>query len=628
MKKILIPLTLLAAAVVLTSCEDFLTKAPETSLSPDSFFTTKAALDLWANKIYNDVLPGADDLAEQNADDNSSTTSLSAIQRGTRTPSSKSWSANTWKPLRNINYMLENNKCSDASAKAMYDGVGYFFRAWFYFEKVRQYGDIPWYDHVIGSDNKEDLNKPRDARGYVMLMVLQDLDKAYDLLPARWSSDAVYHVSKDAALALKARAALFEGTFRKYHAQSDYVPVDEQTFQTESGSVTISSEYFLRQAADAASKLIGTRKLYTGNTLGLAEKATDASYREYFVLEDAETDETILSRRYSVDVLVRHGIQFTYKSNHRSASNRMVNHYLQADGTSISTREGFDWRDGRTTLPYDQMFVGRDPRMAQTLQGPGFVKVDVNETTKQHETEQISFERTFNGYRVIKYISDISHETASTSTTDFPILRYAEVLLNYAEAKAELGELTNEDIAKTIDVIRARVGMPAMATVPTTVDPMLSDYYPHARGSQLAAILEVRRERTVELFCEGFRQWDLLRWGEGALLTPKATGGVKGIWVDGLGDYDLDKDGKVDLCLYKGTKPSTTAPASNIIEIGGNWTITGGPSENVGYLTYYEKEDYVWQENRDYLWPIPADQRSLTSGALTQNPNWDDGLSY
>ena len=618
MKKIIIALSFVAAALGLTSCEDFLTKTPETTLSPDTYFSSKAELDLWANKIYNDILPTADELAELNADDNGSTSSLSAIQRGTRTPSSKSWSASTWKPLRNINYMLENNKCSDASVKAMYDGVGYFFRAWFYFDKVRQYGDIPWYDHVIGSSDVDDLNKPRDPRGYVMLQVMKDLDKAYELLPARWPSDAVYHVSKDAALALKSRAALFEGTFRKYHAGTPYVPQDSQTF----GDVTISSEYFLRQAADAASKMIGTRKLYTGNTLGLAPKATDASYREYFLLETAETDETILSRRYSVDILVRHGIQFTYKSNHRSASNRMVNHYLQSNGESMTKRSGFAYKDGEATLSYADMFVGRDPRMAQTLHGPDYVAIDGT------AHEPLSWERTFNGYRVIKYISDSSHETATTSTTDFPVLRYAEVLLNYAEAKAELGELTADDISKTIDVLRDRVGMPAMGGVPTEVDPMLMDYYPHATGSQLAAILEVRRERTVELFCEGFRQWDLLRWGEGALLTPLATGGFRGIWVNGLGEYDLDKDGKIDLCLWQGTKPATTAPATNIIEIGDQFTITGGPSANVGYLTYYGKEDYTWHEDRDYLWPIPADQRSLTKGALSQNPGWDDGLSF
>jgi hypothetical protein len=611
MKKIIIPLSLLLAAFGLSSCEDFLTKAPETTLSPDTYFSSAAELDLWANKFYNDILPGAGTVAEQNADDNCSMT-LSALQKGTRTPSSKSWSEDTWKPLRNINYMLEHNRCSDLKTKQMYDGVAYFFRAWFYYDMVRQYGDLPWYDHVIGSDNKEDLNKPRDPRGYVMLKVLQDLDKAYELLPAKWSTDAVYHVSKDAALAFKSRVALFEGTFRKYHAGTAFVPQDEQTF----GDVTISSEYFLRQAADAAGRLVGTRSLYTGNTMGLAEKATDASYREYFLLETAETDETILARRYSVDVLVRHGIQFDYKSQHRSASNRFVYHYLKRDGSTIALKD--------TTLTYAEMFENRDPRMAQTLQGPGYKAIDGD------KPEQISFERTFNGYRVIKYISDSSHETATTSTTDYPLIRYAEVLLNYAEAKAELGELTKADIDATINVIRARVGMPAMTDVPTTVDPIIGAVYKKSlNGEYLSApILEVRRERTVELFCEGFRQWDLLRWGLGAKVTPYGTGGFRGIWIPDLGDLDLDGDKKVDLCVYRGEKPTTSAPATNIIKIGdSNWTLTGGSGDSNGFLTYYEAEKNVWDEGRDYLWPIPADQRTLTGLALTQNPGWDDGLT-
>ena len=637
MKKIIIPFALMVAAFAASSCEDFLTKKPETSLSPETYFSSAAELDIWANKFYNDILPSAGTLAELSADDNGSSSSLSAIQKGTRTPSSKSWSADTWKPLRNINYLLENNRCSDQSTKLMYDGVAYFFRAWFYYEMVRQYGDIPWYDHVIGSADKEDLNKPRDPRGYVMMKVLQDLDKAYELLPARWSSDAVYHVSKDAALALKSRAALFEGTFRKYHAGSEFVPVDEQTF----GDVTISSEWFLRQAVDAAGKMVGTRQLYKDNTLGLAANPVNASYREYFILENAETNETILSRRYSVDVLVRHGIQFDYKNHRQSASLEFTSHYLQKNGQPVQDRTSHE------TLSYYDLFQDRDPRMAQSLQGPGFLMVDLDEESsenpKPHKTEQLSWERTFNGFRIIKFISDATHEGATTSTTDYPLIRYPEVLLNYAEAKAELGELTQDDISKTIDVIRARVGMPAMQ-MPTMADGFLNDYYSnaknHASDLQLALILEVRRERTVELFCEGFRQWDLLRWGEGALLTPKGTGGFKGIYIKGseVGtDIDLDKDGKADLYLYRGTKGTTHAPATNQIQLGSGYQLVRetadgkgwelSPAGEGGYLTYWFAEDYEWNEERDYLWPIPADQRTLTGFALSQNPGWDDGLS-
>lgn len=606
MKKIRYFITLLTGAFCLVSCQDdFLTKTPETSLSPGTFFSSKAELDLWANRFYSRGFSTPEDLAELTADDIVSATSLSGIQKGTRNPSS-TWSSGTWAPLRDINYLLENNRCQDAAVKDMYDGVAYYFRALYYYKKVRVYGDIPWYDKVIGSGDTESLKKPRDPRGYVMLKCMEDLDKAYERLPEKWSSSPLYHVSKDAALALKARIALFEGTFRKYHAGTPYVPQDEQTFD----GVTISSEYFLRQAADAAGRLLGKHSLYTGNTLGLAKKANGASYREFFVLEDAAEDETILSRRYSVDILIRHGIQFDLKSKRMSATTRLVNHYLQSDGKPIQERAGWE------TLSYKDAFTDRDPRMAQTLHGPSYKALGGD------GHEEIAFDRTFNGYRVIKYISDSSHETATTSTTDYPLFRYAEVLLNYAEAKAELGELTDADVAATIDLLRTRVGMPAMGTVPTTVDPLMEQYYPNAQGAQKAAILEVRRERTVELVAEGFRQWDLLRWGEGKWLTPKSVGGFGGCYFAGLGEYDMDGDGKMDILLYQGDKPATSVKATNQIELGTNYTLSEGDH---GYLTYYASEDYDWVEGRDYLWPIPVSERSITGGALTQNPGWDDG---
>ena len=606
MKRIFSILALSVAVVLSASCEDFLTKAPETNMSPDSYFKSKAELEMWTNNFYVDILPDAEDLVGQVADDHF-TSSLNTVQKGTRTPSSKSWSENTWKPLRRINYFFENNKCTDASANATYEGVAYFFRALFYFNKVRQYGDIPYYDKVIGSADAELLNKPRDSRGYVMLKVMEDLDKAYELLPEKWEAYSVYKVTKDAAMALKSRAALFEGTFRKYHAGTEYVPQDEQTFD----GVTISSKWFLEQAADAASKVMGKHSLYTGNTLGLASKATKASYREYFILEDAETSETILSRRYNVDLLIRHGVQFNMKNVRHSATTRFVNHYLQADGTPIQNRK--DWQ----TLSYHDVFQNRDPRMEQTLHGPAYVAYG----GKGHE--MMTFDRNLSGYRVIKFISSTDHENSTTSTTDYPLFRYAEVLLNYAEAKAELGTLTADDLAKTVNVIRARVGMPGLSAVPTEPDALMKEYYPNAKGEQLAAILEIRRERTVELFCEGFRQWDLLRWNEGKWLTPKATSGFQGIYIPGYGEYDLDKDGKMDICVYDGAgdNPKTSVPATNVIKTGAGWTLSDGTS---GYLTYYASEDYAWDDSKDYLWPIPVDQRSATYGALSQNPGWSD----
>ena len=619
MKRIYYILTALVAAMTFSSCEDFLTKAPKTALSADSFFITASDLELWTNKFYSDLLEDTD-IAETYADDMMGS-SLSAIQKGTRTTSSKSWSTpsvgsdnyissnGTFTPLMNINYFLEHSSnCKDEAVREKYNGVAYFFRAYFYYKMVRQYGDMPWYDYVIGSADVASLNKPRDPRGYVMMKVLEDCDKAYERLPEAWAAGPLFHVSKNAAMALKARAALFEGTFRKYHAGTEFVPNDQETY----GDVTVSSEWFLNQAVEAAKTIMGKKSLYTGSTMGLAPVAKNASYREFFILEDADPNETIFGRAYKYDetVMVRHGIQFDMKNGKRSATQRFMNHYLKKDGTAYTEEE-------LATMEYNDQFQGRDPRMAQTVHGPKYVAV--GETA--HET--LDWERTLNGYRIIKYISDASGEGATTSTTDFALFRYAEVLLNYAEAKAELGQLTDADVAATIDLIRDRVGMTKMGKVPTTVDPVMEKYYPNAKGAQKAAILEIRRERTVELCFEGFRQWDLLRWKEGKWLTPASTKGFQGIYLPGLGEYDLDKDGKMDICVYQGTKPSTTAPASNVLEIGKNWTLSEGTKGN---LTYYASENYTWDEGKDYLWPIPEDQRQITNGALSQNPGWTDGL--
>ena len=607
------------SAVMFASCEGFLTKVPKTALSPDSFIITASELELWTNKFYSDLLEDTD-IAETFADDMMGS-SLSALQKGTRTTSSKSWSTpsvnsdgyissnGTFTPLMNINYFLEHSSnCQDEAVREKYNGVAYFFRAYFYYKMVRQYGDMPWYDYVIGSADAASLNKPRDPRGYVMMKVLEDCDKAYERLPEAWAAGPLFHVSKNAAMALKARAALFEGTFRKYHAGTPYVPNDEETYDGK----TVSSQWFLEQAVEAAKTIMGKKSLYTGNTMGLAPIAKNASYREFFVLEDADPNETILGRAYRSDeaVTVRHGIQFDMKNGKRSATQRFVNHYLKKDGTAYTETE-------LATMEFSAQFQNRDPRLAQTIHGPNYVAV----AETAHET--LDWERTLNGYRVIKYISDASHEGATTSTSDFALFRYAEVLLNYAEAKAELGTLTAADVAATIDLIRDRVGMAKMGKVPTTVDPVMEKYYPNAKGAQKAAILEIRRERTVELCFEGFRQWDLLRWKEGKWLTPASTKGFQGIYLPGLGEYDLDKDGKIDICVYQGTKPSTTAPSSNVLEIGKNWTLTEGTKGN---LTYYASENYTWDEGKDYLWPIPEDQRQITNGALSQNPGWSDGL--
>ena len=602
MKNIFIIFAAFAAAVFSTvSCDDdFLTKKPETSMVAGNFFHSEAELALWTNRYYVNMLDAADDLADQTADDHMST-GISARAKGTvSATSANGWSQTAWSYLRDINYFFANcQNCSDAKARAQYEGVSHFFRALFYFDMVRRFGDVPYYEDLVPSEGDE-LYKARDPRGYVMLKVMQDLDAAIELLPD--TPGDIYHVNKLTAYAFKSRAALFEGTFRKYHAGSVFVPEDTQTFD----GVTISSEWFLDQAVKAAEKVIGRKTLYTGNTLGLASSAKNACYRELFILEDADPGEVIFARRYNTALTIRHGLQFDYKNGRHSATRRFVNHYLKADGTPLTAAE-------TETMDYFTSFQNRDPRMAQTLHSPTYVAYGGT------GHEMLDWDRTWSGYRIIKHISNTDHENATTSSTDWPLIRYAEVLLNYAEAKAELGMLTNDDVAATIDVIRKRVGMTEMKTVPTVEDPVMKAYYPNAKGTQLAAILEVRRERTVELFSEGFRVWDLMRWKEGKWMTAKANGGFQGIYVPALGEYDLDHDGANDVLFYGTTKPATTVKDVNQIAIGGERTLSGATS---GYVTIFAAEKYEWNENRDYLYPIPLSQLEFKGTGLVQNPGW------
>ena len=596
MRKILFVTAGVALALGLSSCDDFLTKEPETQLSPNSFYSSDAELELWTNRFYLQ-LSAPNDMLRQYADDYVGS-SLSSIARGTRTPQNEKWGISAWQDLRWINQLFEyDSNCPDENVRKKYEGVAHFFRAWFYFDKVQKYGDIPYYDYVISDQDMESLKKPRDSRGYVMYRVMQDLDKACELLPDKWDSDPLYRLSKNAALAFKSRAALFEGTFRKYHAVADE-SVD---------GTTVSAAWFLQQAADAAGTIINSGKygVYSKNESGTG------AYRDFFILEDASDTETILARRYEgTTTMIRHDLQFYLMKNLRiSATRRFVNHYLQANGAKIQERAGWE------TESYFDSFYDRDPRMAQTLLAPGYVQVGEKEETVG------TFENAMSGYAIIKYISDSSHNTATTSTTDWSVFRYPEVLLNYAEAKAELGTLTQEDVDKSSNVIRGRVKMPglSMQEANAAPDALMSEYYPHvAEGANKGVLLEIRRERTVELVGEGFRQWDLIRWHEGRFFTPNAyaSKGFEGVYFPALGEYDMNGDGKSDVLLYRGEKPSTRLAAYDVDK---DITLSEGDR---GYVLMYNNETYVWNEERDYLWPIPEGQCIATGGILTQNPQY------
>ena len=211
MKKILMILAA-ASTIALASCEDWLDKYPLSSGSPETFFKTATDLEAYSNQFYLDVLPGTS-IYEECADNIVKDNLLNEMTDGRIVPNSGGgWS---WGALRDINTMIEYSvNCEDEAARTEYVALARFFRAYFYFEKVKRFGDVPWYDKPIAASDTEQLNKPRDSRELVMTNIIADLDDAIANLPTK---KEVYKVTKWTALALKSRVCLFEGTFRKYH---------------------------------------------------------------------------------------------------------------------------------------------------------------------------------------------------------------------------------------------------------------------------------------------------------------------------------------------------------------------------------------------------------------------------
>ena len=566
-------LLLLPLVLGVTSCE--LTKIPEDTISPDAYFQNATQLELWTNNFYAQF-DNAENAAGMNADDMIDN-SLGDVMMGQRSAADESgW---TWTRLRDINYYLQNSyRCTDAAAKQQYDGVAYFHRAYFYFIKVRRYGDVPWYDQVIKTTDTHLLYKARDSREVVMEHIMEDLDKAIEMLPTK---NDVVRVTKWTALALKSRVALFEGTFRKYHGLPN-------------------SEEYLKLAADAAEQFISqsSYKLYEEGT---------TPYRDLFNSDSAKSEEVILARTYSTTANVMHGVQFNIVNDRCGFTRRFMNHYLMADGTYYSAQPGYD------TKEFVDEVTGRDPRMAQTVLCPGYVQKGGTAVTPNGLNA-------LTGYQPIKYVGEAAYDGANKAFTDFPLFRTAEVYLNFAEAKAELGTLTQADLDKSINRIRKRANMPDLnlSTANANPDQLMKEYYPNCSSANQGVILEIRRERTIELCMEGFRIYDIIRWKEGQQLTKP----FYGCYFSGEGEYDMDNDGVNDLLLYSSDKGSFKGTAK---KLGTDVVLTGG---NSGWIHALGKITITWDENRDYLWPIPASERVLSGGALTQNPGWSDSTSF
>lgn len=598
MKKYIILIS--AALLSMTGCS-FLDKTPLDKESAETYFKTENELMMFSNNFYSSSYTiAANDEPFQNQNDLIfQVAGFSAeLRGGTNRVIPASGGGWSWSILRKINTLLDNiDKCPDVSAKEKYTAVARFFRAAFYFEKVKRFGDVPWIEHELGSDSQE-LYRPRDSRELIIDKVIDDLDYAADHL-----SDAVstFRVNRWTALAFKSRICLYEGTWRKYHTEA--TQYKEHT-----------PEYYLDLAAKAA-ELVMNSNLYS---IATPAAKTDANYRDLFKAPDANQKEFIMAIHYDGALEVCHSRGFNaIQLAGQTISRKAVNMYLMKDGSRYTDQSG--WQ----TKQFKEQIADRDPRLAQTIVNPAYRR-EGNKSGIQYP--MFNFANT--GYQSTKFLMDLGNASDNDkvasdgkSYNDIPVIRYAEVLLNYAEAKAEMGTLDQDDIKITINKIRERVGMPGldMAAANANPCPYLSSAefgYQNVSGANKGVILEIRRERAIELMQEGRSRWDdLMRWKEGKCIDQE----LLGMYFPGPGEYDLNGDGENDHCLYEGTKPDTACPV--VLEIGKGIKLTDG---NSGFVKVIPDEERAgFNENRDYLYPIPSNEITLSQGSLKQNPGWE-----
>lgn len=582
----------LALILSITACEK-LDQEPQSTTSKPAVFGSENGLQLYTNSFYS-MLPGNSTSLDAMSDYLAVKSVSNFIQEGVFAPNlSSGWS---WGDLRNINYFIANNVDPKLSPEVRknYTALARFFRAYFYFEKVKRFGDVPWINKPLAV-NDPALYAGRDSRTLVMDSVLADLDYAITNLRINNESSRST-ITKDVANALKSRICLFEGTFRKYHTQLN---------------LQGTSATWLNHAA-AASKAVMDRNAYTINTNG----GPGVSYRLVFTSNAPVATEVLLASISDQTLNVLNDANWWWTSGTYGAkasfTRTFINTYLNIDGTPFTNDPNY-----RTMLFKDEV-KNRDLRLKQTIRSGDYKRISSGVQVPAPPV----FSYTFTGYQPIKWtLDDMYYDAGSLNTNSIAMFRYAEILLNYAEAKAELGTLTDAEWASTVGTLRRRAGITGgLNAKPTVADPYLvANYFP---GISDPSILEIRRERGIELSLEGHRFNDILRWKRGELMQQEWNG----FYVPALNTpMDLNEDGILDVAFYQGAKPTPGVAGVTYVDVSS--TISGKVNSqklkngSSGELTWMTEISRKWNDKL-YLYPIPQADL-LLNPKLGQNPGWN-----
>ena len=580
----------LLLSVLFVRCQ--LEEIPVSTASKSAVFGSQQGLDLYANSFYS-ILPGRTTSLDAMADYMAVKSVPTFVQEGSFAPNlSSGW---TWTDLRNINYFLANNNdpTVPADVRLNYQGIAKFFRAFFYFEKVKRFGDVPWIGKPLDVSDPI-LYGPRDSRTLVMDSIVADIDYACANIKSL-SEPTRSLVTKYVAYALKSRICLFEGTFRKYHTEFN---------------LQGTANNWLTLASVAAKKVMddGVYSIYTTGGPG-------KSYRTVFTNGLPIASEVMLSAICDLTLSVLNDANWYWTSgtygDKASFTRTFINTYLNLDGTAFTSNPNYP------TMLFKDEVKNRDLRLKQTIRLGDYKRLSGGVLVPAPPL----FSYTFTGYMPIKWtLDDMYYDTRDLNINSISEFRYAEVLLNYAEANAELGTLTDADWAKTIGVLRTRGGITAgLSALPTVVDPYLkATYFPDISNP---VILEVRRERGIELCLEGFRFADILRWKRGPLMNQEWNGFYVPTLVTPM---DLNEDGILDVAFYQGTKPTPAVSGVTYVDVSdlvsgkaNSQKLKNGTS---GELTWMNNISRKW-EDKMYYYPIPPTD-IITNPHLTQNLGW------
>jgi hypothetical protein len=364
------------------------------------------------------------------------------------------------------------------------------------------------------------------------------------------------------------------------------------------------AEYYLRECVNACEEIISS------GVYSLVDNPSQrkTQYRDLFTNDDAcgvYTNEFIWARDYDIDLKVTYSIN-DYMVNPQHANygftRQFVNTYLMLDGTPFTSKYA-DYN----SLEMEQECADRDYRLSQTMRTPGFTR-DGGTTLWAPD---VRFSNT--GYQPIKWLTDDSSKDTNVAAiaTDVPLIRYAEVLLAYAEAKAELNEMTEDVWNVTIAPLRARAGVKSI--YPTSADPYMVEYFQNEVTDPF--ILEVRRERGVELTMENSRYQDIIRWHQGELFARPWVG----VWIKAVDQpIDLNGDGTAETIVSANSSLKSTCnilPIDAASEVGNK--LSNGTYGNILPATRLERN---WQDYK-YVRPIPSTARQENKN-LSQNPQW------